>query len=76
MVEDVKDLETLGKFAKVEDVVWSHLLNKMGMPANLDDFYAIPTEMLLEGFKAFKYQASNESPTITLTLVQIGRLSK
>ena len=73
MVEDVKDLATPGKFANIDDPVWSHLLNTMRMPVNLDDLYAIPAEVLLDGLKAFKYQASNESPTIMLTLAQVGR---
>ena len=76
MVEDVTDLSSLGKFANISDPVWTHLLDTLGKPVNLDDFYAIPTDMLLDGLKAFEFKASDEAPTIKLTLVQIGRLSK
>ena len=68
----VTDLVALGKYAEVRDVMWASLLKVMGNPDNLDDFLAIPKDMLLDGLKAFEFKKGAE----TLTLVHIGRISK
>ena len=62
----VTDLATLG----------ASLLQVFGNPDNLDDFLAIPKDMLLDGLKAFEFKVRADAAPETLTLVQIGRISK
>ena len=68
----ITDLVSLGKYADVKDNMWVALMSVMGNLDNLDDFLAIPKDMLLDGLKAFEFKEGAE----TLTLVQIGRISK
>ena len=72
----VIDLEALGKYAEIKDAIWGSLMKEFGNPANLDDFLAIPMDMLLDGLKAFEYKERADSDPETLSLVQIGRISK
>ena len=44
----------------------THLLDTLGEPVKLEDFYAIPTDTLLDGLKVFEFKASDEAPTISL----------
>ena len=47
-----------------------------GNPDNLDDFLAIPKDMLLDGLKAFEFKERADAAPETFSLVQIGRISK
>ena len=72
----VTDLATLGKYAVVKDDMWASLLHVFGNPDNLDDFLAIPKDMLLDGLKAFEFKVRVDAVPETFSLVQIGRISK
>jgi hypothetical protein len=72
----VTDLVTLGKYAVVKDDMWASLLQVFGNPDNLDDFLAIPKDMLLDGLKAFEFKERADAAPETFSLVQIGRISK
>ena len=50
-------------------------MNSIGSPTSLDDFIAIPKDMLLEGLKGFEFKNGSEDP-VKLTPVQIGKLAK
>ena len=67
---------TLGKYAEIRDVMWVALLKIVGNHDNLDDFLAIPKDMLLDGLKAFDFKERVDSDSETLSLVQLGRISK
>ena len=62
-MEEAKDLVTRGSTPMSR------------IPCNLDDFLAIPKDMLLDGLKAFGFKESDSSATETLTVVQIRRIS-
>ena len=50
----VTDLVALGKYAEVRDTMWASLLSVVENRDNLDDFLAIPKDMLLGGLIAFE----------------------
>ena len=72
----VTDLVTLGKYAVVKDDMWASLLQVFGNPDNLDDFLAIPKDMLLDGLETFEFKERADAAPETFSLVQIGRISK
>ena len=75
-MDPILDLSSLGKRAQIRDAAWIALMTILGGPADLEDFYAIPKEMLLAGLQAFEFKPDADQPGEKLTLVQIGRLSQ
>ena len=75
-MDPILDLSSLGKRAQIRDAAWVALMTILGGPADLEDFYAIPKEMLLAGLQAFEFKPDADQPGEKLTLVQIGRLSQ